>query len=117
MESQENIGKVLISKQFPNTIKVSLSSYEAIYNTSIAEKQYLVLKNGAVVPGEKEELIDLVLKFAEIPTFYEYKRIISSQELKRIYEIDALMKTNFVTINYPKINYYIDEKEAHVILQ
>jgi len=115
--SQENLWKILISKQFPQTLKVNLTSFSSVYNTLIQEKEYLILANGSSVPGKNEELPFLDLKFTELPVFYEYKKIISEEELRKIYEIDRLIDLNFVTIPYEKINYYIAEKEAHIILE
>lgn len=117
MDSQENLWKVLISKQFPQTLKVSLTSFPAVYNSIIKEKEHLILANGSAVPGKQEDLPFLNLKFTELPVFYEYKKILSEIELRKIYEIDNLIKLNFATVPYEKINYYIAEKEAHVILE
>jgi hypothetical protein len=82
-----------------------------VYNTIIKEKEYLVLANGSAVPGKKEDLPFLDLKFTELPVFYEYKKILSESELRTIYEIDTLLKLNFISVPYEKINYYIAEKE------
>jgi cell division septal protein FtsQ len=117
IDSQENLGRVTILKQFPKTLKLDITSYPSLYNTTIEESEYLVLLNGSITPGKRNGLLTLDMKFSEFPRFYEYKKILKAEELKSIFELEKLMKSNFLTIQSEKINYYIDEKEAHFILK
>ncbi len=116
-DSQENLWKISVTKQFPKTIKVTQTSYTEVYNTIVDEKAYLLLSNGSLVPGSKEELLDIDLKFDSFPNFYEYKKIVPSNELKNIFGIEELLRKNFITAGINKINYYVTEKEAHFIME
>lgn len=116
-DSQENLWKISVAKQFPKTIKVTLTSYTEVYNTIIKEKPYLLLSNGSLVPWSKEELLDIDLKFSSFPNFYEYKKIVPSGELKSIFNIEELLRKNFITAGIKGVNYYVTEKEAHFIME
>jgi hypothetical protein len=116
-DSQENLWKISVAKQFPKTIKVTLTSYTEIYNTIIKEKPYLLLSNGSLVPGSKEELLGIDLKFSSFPNFYEYKKVVPSGELKSIFNIEELLRKNFITAGIKDVNYYVTEKEAHFIME
>lgn len=113
--SQENLWKIQVTKQFPKTLSLNLISYSPLYNTILKEKEYLILANGSAVPGNSIEFQKLDIKFWDFPRFYEYKKILNPDELAQIYEIEKLMKANFISTKIEKINYYVEEKEAHFI--
>ena len=116
-DSQENLWKISVTKQFPKTIKVALTSYIGVYNTIIDEKAYLLLSNGSLVPWSDEGLLDIELKFKIFPNFYEYKKVVPSSELKSIFSIEELLRKNFITAGIKGVNYYVTEKEAHFIME
>lgn len=116
-ESQENLGKITITKQFPKTLRVNLSSYKELYNTIIKDKWYLMLANGSVVPWTSEELLQIYLKYDTFPLFYEYKSIVPARELASIYALEQQMKANFLGSKLQKVNYYVAAKEVHFILE
>ena len=115
-ENQENLSSAKLTKNFPRTIKIALQSYPELFQTIIQEKNYLVLENGSIVPGTNEELPSLDLLFEDFPDFYEYKTVLKWEELARIYELHDRIRTNFISVDLEKINYFVEAKEAHFVL-
>ena len=117
LNNQANLRWVVVSKKFPRNIAITLQSYPDIFQTTVEERDYLVLQNWSIVPWTNEELMNIELKYANFPNFYEYKQILKQEELALVTELASRMKDNFLDAKTEKINFYVEAKEVHFILE
>lgn len=116
-KDEQNIKKVDIDIILPDTIKIVLSSYKSVFNSTIWNKTYIITENWVAIPKNKTDskLKNIVIKTKE-PNFsnINYKKIISDEYMKNIQDIYTKIEENILWIKVEEIKYYITEREIIV---
>jgi cell division septal protein FtsQ len=113
---QYNIKNVDINIDLPNTLKINISSYKWLFNTTINNKSYIITENGTLVPANySESLKELkIIKQFDKNKFIDYKKILDSRFINKISQIVNKIKENIIEINIKELKYYITERELHI---
>lgn len=117
-EYQKNLNVIKVEKQFPNTIRIEIWSYESVFNTIINKKNYIITSNWTLVNSEhSDKLINLQIKW-NIPTsssllIPDYKNIIPEENVNKITGAYNEIKENLIWIKINYLSYYPIEREIH----
>jgi len=113
---QYNIKDVKINIDLPDTLKINISSYKWLFNTTINNKTYIITENGTLIPSiYSEELKELkIIKKFDKNKFIDYKKVLDTKFIKRISIIVNDLKENIIELNIKEIKYYIIERELHI---
>ena len=55
LDYQENISEVDLKLLLPDSVRITIASHPAVFNTRIDEKDFLILKNGSLIPKKQQE--------------------------------------------------------------
>lgn len=113
---QYNIKNIKTEIDLPNTLKIKISSYKWLFNTTINEKSFIITENGTLVPSiysEKLKELKIIKKFDK-NKFIDYKKILNDNFIKNISLIINNIKENIIDINIKEIKYYVTERELHI---
>lgn len=113
---QNNIENIKTNIILPNTLKILVSSYKWIFNTTINDKTYIVTENWTLIPSNySEELKELIIvnEFSK-NTFYDYKKTLDSKYILEIWNLINSIKENIINLNIKEIKYYLVEREVHI---
>jgi len=108
-KSQSAISEIKINKDFPNTINISLSSYEVLFQT----KNHFILENGSVVPKENQkspETVSLSIS-QDISEYVDFQRKMNPKYLRAIQVIIDEAQKNILWFEISQIYYFIRERE------
>lgn len=113
---QENIKDIEINIDIPNVLNIDVESYPALFNTTINEKNYLILSNWTLVPYKlKEDIKNLVvIKDFDKNNFLSYKKIFNEKYINKIDEIIKKLEENIINIEVQELTYYVLERELHI---
>lgn len=115
---EQNIENVDITKIFPNTLRIKLSSFEAIYKTTFNWNKYLITKNWVFIPtkNKNDQYTDIIIKNLELENYPNYKKILDIDNLEKINYLETKLKDNILNIKLENIYYYKTEREIHFII-
>lgn len=113
---QHNIKDINTNISLPDTLKINISSYKWIFNTSINWKTYILTENWTLVPSiYSENLKELkIIKDFDKNQFIDYKKILDPLFINNIFLIVNNLKENIIDINIDEILYYSTEREVHI---
>ncbi|MDR3150626.1 MAG: hypothetical protein LBU14_03280 [Candidatus Peribacteria bacterium] len=105
---QDNIQSVRLNLNLPSTIKVEIGSYEGIFNVVINEKDYILLKNGTLIPSNHNKDLRLLNIITNIDKnkFIEYKQVFEPKFLQKISTIIKKFEQNFLDTQIESLYYY-----------
>lgn len=117
---QQNIKNIQVSSIYPNTLKITIWSYNWIFNTNQewSTKNYIVVENGTLVPSK----INKELKTIKIinnndesfNTFLDYKKVYEEKYIKNIEYLIKKIEENIIDIKILNLTYYVIEREVHI---
>lgn len=112
---QKNIKDVNITRIIPDTLRIEIESYKALFKTTIEDKAYLITENGIAIPTNKEnnDLEELLVISDEKYNFPSYKQLFKEEYLKKIVYTKNKLKDNLLNSTIKSISYYVVEREAH----
>lgn len=115
---QDNIQSVRLNLNLPSTIKVEIGSYEGIFNVVINEKDYILLKNGTLIPSNHNKDLRLLNIITNIDKnkFIEYKQVFEPKFLQKISTIIKKFEQNFLDTQIESLYYYETWREFHLKL-
>lgn len=118
INSEQNIKDINITRIFPKTIKLKISSYETIFKTSLKWNNYLITKNWVFIPtrNENKNIDSIEIKGLDLQNYPNYKKILSSENIEKILYIKNKIKDNIINIKIEKTIYYKTQKEVHFII-
>lgn len=116
LSHQPNIKEVYIRKIMPDNLKITLKSYDLVFGTNILDKYYLITQNWVIVPSKQKES-DEIIKVIWLNNLWiiDYKKVFNSQFIKKIKDIDSLIKQENSFLEVKDIKYYLKEQEIHII--
>jgi len=113
---QHNIKNISLKISLPNTLKIRIESYQALFNTIINNKTYLITQNWVLVPhvnSEKLKNINIIKSFDK-NTFLDYKIFFNTEFINNISFIIKKVEENIIDLNIESIDYYATERELHI---
>ncbi|MCT4617059.1 MAG: hypothetical protein N4A38_02510 [Candidatus Gracilibacteria bacterium] len=116
---QANLNKVEISRVYPTSLKILLTSYKGEFNTIINGKKYLLLENGSLVPGGyKESLSSLKIHLEDEDTLslLGYSAFVNEKDITALSIIKQLFLKNFGSLEVESYDYFPLEREIHINL-
>jgi len=115
IELQNNIEKIRITKNFPNTLQIEIESYPPIFKTKISKKDYLILENWSIIPWTyNKDIENLNIKNNVNNNNISYKNIISKDNINKIQKSITYIKNNIYIDKIKEINFFPNEKEIHI---
>lgn len=113
---QHNIRDIKTNITLPNTIRIIIDSHKWIFNTTVNDKSFIITENGTFIPSSFSEELDklkLITKWLN-NKFIDYKRILDSKYINKIYKIKNSIEENLISIQLEELTYYITERELHI---
>jgi hypothetical protein len=113
---QQNIKNINLKISLPNTLKININSYKALFNTEINNKKYIITANWVLVPHsniDNLKNIQIIKKFDK-NIFFDYKKIFNDSLIKNISYIINNLKENIINLKIENIKYYVTERELHI---
>lgn len=117
---QKNIKEVGIKKLLPDTLRISIESYKAVFGVKMNEKTYLVTENGVLVPWKlSEDIMELKMidKNEKKTGILDYKQVISPKILTNIRSVFEKLQTNLLTTKITEVYFFPKEREVHLTLE
>jgi len=113
---QHNIKSVKTNIVLPNTLKITINSYNWLFNTTVNNKSFILTENGTLIPkAHSKELKMLEIKNDNISReFLDYKKFLELEYLTKIDSIIKLLENNFKDIKFNESKYYVIEREFHI---
>lgn len=114
---QKNIKEVSIKKELPDTLKISIESYKAIFRVIINEKEYTVTENGVLIPWKVNTelpLMKFVERYSKASWILDYKQAYNPQFIKSIVAIYEKLWINLLGIEIDSFYYFPQERELHI---
>lgn len=115
---QKNVRKIEINRNFfPPKINIKLHSFDAIFNTEMNWKNYLITKNWVFIQTNNRNILGtkkIVLSLKDwYNDFFEYKKILKEEYIEKIINIEKKVIQNIVWLKVKDIYYYEREREVH----
>ncbi len=113
---QQNIEDIKTDINLPNTLKILISSYKWLYNTTINWKTFIITKNWTLIPENySKELKILIIKNKfNNNTFLDYKKVFDTEYINKISNISNSLEDNFINIKIDNLTYFVIERELHI---
>ncbi len=121
---QKNISHVSINRLYPNGVKITLSSYPILFQTSIVgieNKKWGISSNGILIPSMQIKTTEM--KSLEIHNdtnpdeFLDYKEIISDRKMIAIQNILQIFSENWGDLKIKNVQFLEKENEVHINLE
>lgn len=121
---QKNISHIRINRLYPNGVKIIVTSYPLLFQTTIAGvtgKKWGISSNGILIPAIQINFD--ALKSLEIfndsnpDEFFDYKEIIPDKKMLAIQKILQVMDENWNDLKINKIQFLQKENEVHISLE
>ncbi len=121
---QKNISHIRINRLYPNGVKIIVTSYPLLFQTTIAGvtgKKWGISSNGILIPAIQLKFD--ALKSLEIfndsnpDEFFDYKEIIPDKKMLAIQKILQVMDENWSDLKINKIQFLQKENEVHISLE
>lgn len=114
---QKNIKNIDIEVVLPNTVKINIESYKALFNSEINWKKYIITENWTAIPTKEwnQEIWEINIKSIKNNniSLIDYKNIFDTKFISSIYILKKKLEENIINIEVNKITYYEIEREAH----
>ena len=120
---QQNIKYIEVKTILPNTLKITIRSYNWIFNTNTDwnSKNYIIVENWTLIPStvNKElKTIKIINNTNEnINNFLDYRKIYEEKYIKNIEYLVNKLEENIIDLKILDLNYYIIERELHIKIQ
>lgn len=114
---QKNIKTIDFRKMFPDSVKITLTSYKAAFNTKLFDREYLITNNWIFVPIKNDpKLKNMIVHFKDKDTLWivDYKAILNSNDIIKSNNIVNKINTSIFAIKIKDIDYFPTEKELHI---
>lgn len=114
---QQNIKDIKIDIILPNTLKITIDSYDENFNTTINDKSFILTYNGTLIPSmhSKELPVLNVLLDVDANKFLDYKKLLDTPFLTKINLILKSLDENIINFSIQDLDYYVVERELHII--
>lgn len=116
---QKNVKTVSVRKLFPNSLKVTIGSFPALFNTRLADREYQIVENGVLVPMKYDKELPSIrvhLQDEDSLWMIDYKKILDESYLKKAYLIYDNFRHVFLTVKMLHLEYYPKEREIHIMI-
>lgn len=116
---QKNIKWVVIKKDFPDSLKITIESYKGVFYVVLNEKTYIVTENGVLIPGRPSEWMSelkFVEKYRKAGWILDYKQVYSSSYIESIFSLKTKLEANIVWTTIVEMYYFPLEREVHYTL-